>query len=127
MPASLDTINQLMDEGRCSEALREVEMSGDTSSLESHRNVIRAELYAAEAVIDEVDLTAEIGVPREPRIILRQALRGEMKVVARNELHGALRARLRGAGRQRNRHERATNHSARALASRFRPFTGSPL
>src|SRR6185295_3122879 len=82
-----------------------------------HGLVVRRKRRASCPVVDEIHVAAEVRVPHEAWILLREMFGAEAEVVARQELNRPLGRGLARARQQRERQERATNHSASFVRS----------
>src|SRR5437899_41043 len=57
-----------------------------TEFVAENRLVVRNAVDAANDVVDHIDLATKVRVPREPRIVDLESVRGEMELGARQEL-----------------------------------------
>src|ERR1700685_3729700 len=57
-----------------------------TELIAEHRLVVGDDGGAADDVVEQIELAAEMRVPVEPRVVAAQPRRGEVKIVAGEEL-----------------------------------------
>jgi len=112
---------------RCRQVEEIVSLVGiePTEFLAEDRLVVGGERRSPDSVIDKIHLAAEVGIPDEPRIVVREVLGAEVEIVARKKLDRALGGNGRGARDHRERAERATNHSEPLSALSSASFASS--